>query len=133
MDRPTIGRDVWYRSATGFLAPAKVVTTIDTIAPHGAAEWERTGGLQGMPPLDDERHVHLVVFTAGVTYTPPTPGPGVDVPEGGTFREWNVPGVDIDGRLIEPGHLGDLVDEMPPRSWCWPARFTPSQLAGGGA
>jgi hypothetical protein len=90
VQKPTIGRIVLYRSATGnYTCPAVVTATEDTLWPEGVARGD-------VPGLDSPLHVHLQVFTPG---------------DLGAYTEHNVPNSGVAARTI---------DEQPPRSWAWP-------------
>lgn len=86
--RPTIGRIVLYRGKVGLHAmrAALITCTVDTLEPQGVAD-----GL--IPPLTDQDHVHLHVFTPSNM---------------GFFIEYNVPKA--------------AGDEIAPGEWAWPPR-----------
>lgn len=132
MPDPTIGRIVTYRAKAGWLAPAVIAATLDTLDPDGVQRWRDSGGAdggahwEGIPPLASPDHVHLVVFSAGrQAGEPPLP---LDRNQGGTFREWNVPlwtpgeGVSM-AQLARPQAGGPpMREEQPVGSWRWPER-----------
>lgn len=111
--RPTVGRIVLYRAKTGWLAPAVIAATQDTLDPDGVQRWRDSGGevgkpgWQGIPELSSPEHLHLIVFSAGRQGNEPMPVVGLDSNMGGTFREWDVP-LDPKGGNPEKGH------------WTWP-------------
>lgn len=104
---PTIGRIVVYRSRTGkYSVPAIVSATVATLFRLGVEEGN-------LPDLDDDSHVHLVVFTPGIAGRRNSTTPedlvaemrAASTPAGGTYQEWNVP-------YDETGET--------PGSWSWP-------------
>lgn len=137
IDRPTLGRIVLYRSKVGlYVVPAVVTATIDTLHPSGIERYEQTNGREGVPPLDDELHVHLTVMSPGICVDK-APPPGMDANRGGTFREWNIgPSVTtLEGSplALSPVNAGDAPENavaMAPGTWAWPPRFTSEQLRG---
>lgn len=91
--KPSLCDTVRYRGAQGRLAMrAAIVTgTVASLHPDGVASGD-------VPALDDDTHVHLWVFTPGLS---------------AGFPEFNVPcGEDAVSE----------VEEIPPGSWCWPQR-----------
>lgn len=124
---PTIGRIVVYRSKTGdFDLAAIVAATAGTLHAGNVAEGR-------IPALDDEMHVHLVVFSPGlpgkadldavrrVSEATPEHLP-MDVNMGGTFREWNIPYDGPNGpEAVTPREWGEVVVALP-GTWRWPER-----------
>lgn len=91
MDRPLLGNTLLYRGREGLrtMRAAIVTATVSSLDPLGVSAGH-------VPPLDDEQHVHLWVFTPS---------------ERGGFPEFNVP-------------RGEFADgDIPPGSWCWPAEL----------
>lgn len=88
---PRLGDLVVYRGKQGVLAPRSAVVTA-TVASLDPGNVEAGA----VPALTDEQHLHLWVFTPGVS---------------GGFAEFDVP----------CGGEGP-VGEIPPGSWCWPPR-----------
>lgn len=109
--RATIGRIVLYRAETGWLAPAVIAATQDTLDPEGVQRWRDSGGpvgkpgWEGIPELSSPEHLHLIVFSAGRQQGEPTLPRDSNM--GGTFRQWDVPH-DPKGGNPEPG------------CWAWP-------------
>lgn len=122
---PSIGRIVVYRSRgpVGFIAPAIIAVTVETLAEAGLARYRQTGGRVGVPPLSSPDHVHLIVFTAGVSDEPP-PDTDFDVPMGGTWREHDVPFFERPSANVGGGTalMPAASTEQPPRTWTWPER-----------
>jgi hypothetical protein len=122
---PSIGRIVVYRSRgpVGFIAPAIIAVTQETLAPAGVSLFVETKGARGVPPLSSPDHVHLIVFTAGVTDEPP-PDPDFDVPMGGTWREHDVPFFERGSANVGGGSalMPQASHEQPPGTWAWPER-----------
>lgn len=115
MDKPTIGRIVWYRSRTGkYTVPAIITATKDTLIEENVEK----GYIEG---LTDQTHVHLTVFTPG------KPGkrgdandfearPDAPISENvaGCYQEWDV-----------PQHTGAIFfdyEKQPAGTWMWPER-----------
>lgn len=92
MVKPSLGRILHYRGNQGRMAyrAAIVTATVASLDPDGVDSGD-------VPALDDDMHVHLWVYTPGMS---------------GGFPEFNVP------------HGGELTDaqDIPPGSWCWPPR-----------
>lgn len=117
---PSIGRIVIFRSRTGgYDVPAIITATTETLAPAGVDAFFASEGKRGVPPLTDEAHVHLTVFTPGL------PGQranaddflvksqyGVGENVAGCYQEWDVPRND----LVDDPEGGDVA----PGSWRWP-------------
>ena len=108
MRAPTPGRIVLYKSLSGYIAPAIVVVTEQNLRSEGVRRFEETGGTDGIPPLSGPMHVHVVVFTAGLSSTEPRPP--LEAPRGGTYQEWNVP----------PAADGDPDGQWERGTWGWP-------------
>lgn len=128
MDKPSIGRVVWYRSRTGkYTVPAIVTATTETLAPEGVE-----AGL--IPALTDEQHVHLTVFSPGLPQYGPNmhgePGPARELPPGATshnlagcYQEWDVAYFDTHGIRVScaPEVDEDSLEQLA-GTWCWPER-----------
>lgn len=63
---PTIGRIVVYRARTGFVVPAVIAATRETLYGPGVQLFRDSNGTRGVPPLSSPEHVHLVVFSPGL-------------------------------------------------------------------
>lgn len=118
--KPTICRDVIYRSRTGkYSVPAKINATVDTLfRPNVEAGY--------LDDLSSDTHVHLTVFTPGKPGRgPATPDfvDGSDKPVapnvGGLYQEWNV-------KYWEPTEdfaaTADGYAVQPAGTWTWPPR-----------
>lgn len=90
MPKATLGRIVHYRGKQGLqtMRAAIVTATVDTLDRRGVDAGD-------VPPLTDDEHVHLWVYTPGAA---------------GGFPEFNVP----------LGHGDEAGDAIPPGSWTWP-------------
>lgn len=123
---PTIGRIVQYRSRgpVGFVTPAIIAATQETLADAGLAAWQNSGGTFGVPPLSSPDHVHLVVFTAGKS-DGRAPAEGMEQPFGGTWQEFDVPIWEPSTGVTYDPHSGRPIvgsGEQPAGSWTWPER-----------
>lgn len=96
-EKATLGRIVHYRGKLGLQAPRAAIVTadVDSLDERGIALGE-------VPPLTDDEHVHLWVYTPGIQ---------------GGFQEFNVPR----GEPSDPGEL-PTAKNIPPGTWCWPPR-----------
>lgn len=90
MPKATLGRIVHYRGNRGLqtMRAAIVTATVDTLDPRGVDAGD-------VPPLTDDEHVHLWVYTPSAA---------------GGFPEFNVP----------HGHGDEAGGDIPPGSWTWP-------------
>lgn len=143
IDEPGIGRIVWYRSKLGgYIVPAIVTCTADTLLPAGVQLYEETKGrwvtdtklraqidagevidmsAQGVPPLSSDLHVHLTVFSPGLPGNDEVPGPNANA--GGSYRKWDI-GPSIDGSIApKDGEERPVVWEQ--GTWAWPPHIAP--------
>lgn len=104
---PTLGRIVWYRSRTGnYTVPALVNCTVNSIYQPGV-----DAGF--VPPLTDDLHVHLTVFSPGQigkrvgadNFINKSKYP-VSENVSGCYQEWDIEYDELAG----------------PGTWCWPER-----------
>lgn len=92
MQRPSLGRQVVYRSNTGnYDLTATITATEDTLWPEGVERGD-------VPPLTSKDHVHLHVFTPGALVH---------------YQEHDVPLSD-DAGVVGAEHAA--------RTWRWPDR-----------
>lgn len=127
MMKPSICRDVVYRSRTGnYSVPAKITATTDTLyRPNVDA-----GYIAG---LSSDTHVHLTVFTPGRPGIRGAENVDMVVPDSdarpifpnvaGLYQEYDVPFWDpatYDGEI--PPDLADVYAIQPAGTWMWPPR-----------
>lgn len=140
MPDPTIGRIVLYkvRADAGYLVPAMITATVDTLHPGGPEAFRRSDGRSGVPPLSSSDHVHLTVFSPGVPVVGPNsiplpddPLPQESLPPGasslnlaGCYQEWDVPFWEPVAQSLAqqavPGAVPPPPGEQAPGTWIWP-------------
>lgn len=124
MQRPAIGRIVWYRSKTGnYTLPAMITATVETLHRPNVEAGH-------VPDLDSPTHVHLTVNTCGIpgeraADVDPTLGTGPSQPYGGSYPEWNVPYDEMgstDDTYESVAGGGEDDDRQQAGTWMWPLR-----------